>query len=882
MVERKLATVLFADLVESTRLLSASDPEIVRRRVTRFFQQVSRCIEHHGGTVEKFAGDAVMAAFGIPRAHEDDAERAVRAGLAITESMEDLGVEVRIGVEAGEVVADDSDSTFATGEAVNIAARLQQMAQPGQILIGPGAYRLTLGRAVTEDVGPLELKGRDTPLWAWRVVSATDGTVRPKVEAPLVGRDAELELLENTFARCVRDRRAHLFTVYGDPGVGKSRLAREFAATLEGATVLAGRCLPYGEGVTYWPLAEMVKSAAGIDDDDDTEEALEKLRATCEVEAVADLLGLASGILAAVEGERSREELACAARAWAQKLAEVQPLVLVFEDIHWAEEPLLELVEHLAAWVRDAPLLLICLARPELLEIRPDWGGGRLRAAAIELEPLPPPESEELADDLLFREFVLEEPRSTISGERAYRFKHVLIREVAYSTLAKSARAELHEAFAHWLADRAGEELLEIRAYHLEQACSIHIELDGSCPPELAQTAAEALEAAGRRALSRESFQTARRVLLQAVELAPTLERRYFAARAAWRLADYPAVAVEMEDVRAAAAEAQDRQLHGRALTALAEVALNQKADAVRARELADEALEKLAEDGHALAQFEALQTRAHVSGWLGETEEDLHYMEQALAVATVAGRKDLEKLAAQGLAMAYLTRLELDRAEELVRRALALADESGSIRARAAALSTAGSRHLLREAVEEAEVSYREARRLFDELGVGQQAAHARMMLARVAERSGDDVAAERLYRESLRILRPMGDRAFLCEGERRLAQLLVRTGRVEEAERLALSALETVGPEDATSLITTTMALGVVRAAQGRDEEAEQLMRQAVDAAASFKLFAIEPLWTFTQFLKERGREEEAAPYEARWAELSPTVAKRAARIA
>src|SRR5207237_136451 len=213
------------------------------------------------------------------------------AALAIVEAMEDLGVEVRVGVEAGQVVADDSDSTFATGEAVNIAARLQQMAKPGQILIGPGAYRLTIGRIVTEDVGPLELKGRDTPLWAWRVVCATDGLVRSKVEAPLVGRDAELELLENTFARCLRDRRAHLFTIYGDPGVGKSRLSREFVGGLEGATVLAGRCLPYGEGITYWPLAEMVKAAAGIADDDPVDVAPEKLRDACETETVPHTLG---------------------------------------------------------------------------------------------------------------------------------------------------------------------------------------------------------------------------------------------------------------------------------------------------------------------------------------------------------------------------------------------------------------------------------------------------------------------------------------------------------------------------------------------------------------------------------------------------------------
>ena len=213
------------------------------------------------------------------------------------------------------------------------------------------------------------------------------------LSAPLVGRESELELLENTFARVVRDRRTALFTIYGDPGMGKSRLAREFVAGLEGATVLSGRCLPYGEGVTYWPLAEMVKSSAGISDDDPLDEARAKLRACCEDEAVADLLGLAVGVLEAVEGMRAQQDIAWASRAWAEQLAEAQPLVLMFEDVHWGEEPLLELIEHLAAWLREVPLLLLCIARTELLDVRPSWGGGRVRSTAIELEPLQPDES---------------------------------------------------------------------------------------------------------------------------------------------------------------------------------------------------------------------------------------------------------------------------------------------------------------------------------------------------------------------------------------------------------------------------------------------------------------------------------------------------------
>jgi class 3 adenylate cyclase len=634
-VERKLATVLFVDLVGSTAFLSGTDPEVARRRVQQYFDRVSHCVITHGGIVEKFAGDAVMAAFGIPQGHEDDAERAVRAALGIVESVTELGLEVRIGVESGEVVVDSVESTFATGEAVNIAARLQQAASANGILIGPAAHRLTLGCFEVEDEGPVEARGLPEPVWAWRVLGTTRTEASRQFSAPLIGRDAELELLENTYERALRDNRAHLFTIYGDPGVGKSRLARDFIAGLESATVLFGRALPYGEGVTYSALADMVKVAAGISDDDPLDDAVEKLRECCPDEAVADLLGLASGVLEAVQAERNQQEISWAAKAWAEKLAEPQPLVLVFEDIHWAEEPLLELVEHLGTWVRNVPLLLLCLARPELLDIRPGWGGGRVRATAIELEALGPSDSEALIealldddelpapareallaktegnplfveetirmlaeangsaveripdtlqaliaaridhlppgeksvlqraavigrtfwsgavahlgadgddelgpliDDLLLREFLLTEPRSTISGEDAYRFKHVLIREVAYGGLSKTSRAAYHQRFAEWLRERAGEELLEVRAYHLDHATALLAELDGAPPEELAREAADALERAGKRALAREANATARRMLLRSVELEPTLKRRYQAARAAWRM----------------------------------------------------------------------------------------------------------------------------------------------------------------------------------------------------------------------------------------------------------------------------------------------------------------------------------------------------------
>jgi class 3 adenylate cyclase/tetratricopeptide (TPR) repeat protein len=972
-MERKLATVLFVDLVDSTERLAGRDPEVVRRQVSRFFDEVEHCIVTHGGTVEKFAGDAVMAAFGIPLAHEDDAERAVRAGLATLEKVRELDLQARVGIESGEVVVEDQrDSTFATGEAVNLAARLQQEAKPGEILIGPGAASLVRGRVELEATEPRDLRGFGQPVVAHRVVCATElGRPLRSLAAPLVGRESELELLENTFARTVRDKRATLLTIYGDPGVGKSRLAREFVAGLERALVLSGRCLPYGEGVTYWPLAEMVKSSAGITDDDPLDEAQRKIRECCEDEAVADVLGLAVGVLEAVEGERSQQEITWAARAWAEQLAAGQPLVLVFEDVHWGEEPLLELIEHLAAWVREQPLLLLCIARPELLDVRPAWGGGRVRSTTLELEPLQPEESAELVDaliadlempvdiatvlmktegnplfveetirmlaerprdgaeripdtlqaliaaridrlpgaervllqraaamgrifmagalahlspelddvsdpldGLLLRDLIVREPRATISGEQAYKFRHVLIREVAYSGLSKLSRAELHRAFAGWLKERAGDELVEIRAFHLDQAARLLAELDGSAPADLNDEAASALAHAGKRALSREAFRSARKLLLRASELAPTLERRYFAGRAAWRLGDMTAVIVEMEDVAAVAASHGERRLQGRALTALAEAVLNQRADAVAARELAEQAIEVLADEPPDI-RFEAFRAATVVAAWLGDGASFERWAKHALEAARAADRKDQEVAITIGLAQAYILRLELDEAEPLVERVTELAEESGSVVGRAEALLARASLENFRGNEPDAEAAFTAARTLFHEVGNTAAEAGATMMIGRLAMTQGDLPRAEKLLADSVRTMKGLNDRAKLCEAQRSLGEVYVHLGRLEEAERLALEARESVGPEDRASLSTTKASLAAVRAAQGRDDEAEHLLREAVDELERHQLRAIErwALRRLVAFYRERDRDDDAAGYEARLAELAPS---------
>jgi tetratricopeptide (TPR) repeat protein len=488
-----------------------------------------------------------------------------------------------------------------------------------------------------------------------------------------------------------------------------------------------------------------------------------------------------------------------------------------------------------------------------------------------------------LIDDLLQREFLLREPRSSISGETAYRFKHALIREVAYTGMAKLARAQYHARFAEWLAERTGEELVEIRAYHLDQAVEFLTELEGAPPEELARETAAALVKAAKRAIAREAYGNARTLGLRALELRPTLGARYVAARAAWRLQDYAAVQVEMEKVREQARELGEPVIEAMALTALGEAATRRDDDPDRGQELVDRALEILATEDDPVARFDALTARAIIGGRHGDVDEVVLYMERAYALAMDAGRKDLQTTAAQILAQTHIIRLELDEAELLLTRALELAGESGSIRARAGASLSYGWFLAVKGELDAAETVYEEVRQSAAELGMEGTIAVALMRLGAVAVRRGDYKRAEKLYREALRITATRGDRGLLPDMHTSLAEVLAANGKVDEAERLMREVLASPRPDNPHFEVTINGVLATVRAAQGRDEEAEELYRRALDGTRDgWAALELEVLERLVVFYRDRDRFDDMAACQARIAELVPAEPARTERIA
>jgi class 3 adenylate cyclase/tetratricopeptide (TPR) repeat protein len=581
-------TVLFCDLTGSTALGETLDPERLRALLARYFERMKTIVERHGGSVEKFIGDAVMAVFGVPVLHEDDALRAVRAAMEMRDAIPELGLQGRIGVMTGEVVTGTAER-LATGDAVNVAARLEAAADPGEVLIGQPTLALVRDAVEVGPVQPLELKGKSEPVPAYRLVSVRDAPER-RHEARFVGRRRESAIVREAWERVLAEQRCELVTIIGDAGVGKSRLVAEVLASFD-ATVVRGRCLPYGEGITYWPVVEVLKQldvlppdpAAGL--------------------AIQSLLGES-------KAPTSADEIAWAFRKTLEHAAAQRSLVVVFDDIQWGEETFRDLIEHVALFSSGASILLLCLARPELTEQHAAWpvtlrleplgaddvdelmseripatlrdriaraAGGNplfveemlamaqeangevivpptlqalLAARVDQLDPAErgvlergavegeifhrgavqalSPEEMQVTPRLaaLVRKELVRPDRGQLVGEDGFRFRHLLIRDAAYDALPKAVRADLHQRFAIWLEERGAElvQLDEIVGYHLEQAYRYRAELGMADDPMLAAAARRRLTTGGHRAQLRADYGAAVRLYERAAALVPATE----------------------------------------------------------------------------------------------------------------------------------------------------------------------------------------------------------------------------------------------------------------------------------------------------------------------------------------------------------------------
>ena len=586
--QRRTVTVLFCDLAGSTALGEAVDSERLRSLLARYFERMKDILERHGGTVEKFIGDAIMAVFGVPVAHEDDALRAVRAAAEMRSALPELGLEGRIGVMTGEIVT-GTEERLATGDAVNVAARLEQAAPPGGVLIGQPTLRLVRDAVEVEAGEPLALRGKTEPVAAYRLVAVRD-TPERRYDMRFVGRERELAFLHEAWERVRSQRHCELVTVVGEAGVGKSRLVAEALAPLD-ATVVHGRCLPYGDGITYWPVVEVLK----------------QLDVTPADEAAAVAI---RSLLGEAEASSSPEEIAWAFRKTLESAAAERPLIVVFDDIQWGEETFRDLIEHVALLSTGAPILLLCMARPELVERRPTWPRtfslgplvdeavdeliperitGRLRERiahvasgnplfvaemlamtdetdgdmtvpptlqalmTARLDQLEPDERsvlehasiegeifhrgavQALARDAtqvtprlaaLVRKELIRPEQPQLAGEDGFRFRHLLVRDAAYDALPKAARADLHQRLATWLERHATAlvELDEIVAYHLEQAVRYRAEVGLPEDGALAAGARRRLTDAGQRAARRQDYEAAARLLERAAAFVPPTE----------------------------------------------------------------------------------------------------------------------------------------------------------------------------------------------------------------------------------------------------------------------------------------------------------------------------------------------------------------------
>ena len=916
--QRKTVTVLFCDVTGSTELAESTDPEALRALLARYFERMKRIVESHGGTVEKFIGDAVMAVFGVPRVHEDDALRGVRAACEMRDALPGLGVGARIGVNTGEVVT-GTEERLATGDAVNVAARLEQAARPGDVLLGEATFALVREAVDVEAVEPLELKGKREPVPAYRLVSVHEAPER-RHETLFVGRMGELETLRQAWRRVCEERRCELVTVVGDAGGGKSRLTAEFLSSVDARSV-GGRCLPYGEGITYWPVLEVIKQLDALPSDP----------------AAADSL---RSLLGETEQATSAEEIAWAFR----KLLEQQaPLVCVFDDIQWGEETFLDLVEHLALLSTAAPILVLCLARPELPERRAEW------PVALRLEPLPEADVDELIPETLtadlrekisrasggnplfvtemvamavategelvvpptlqavlaarldqlenversvlergavegeifhrgavqalsdgrqvtprlaslVRKSLIRPDEAQLPGDDAFRFRHLLIRDAAYGALSKATRARLHERFSAWLEERGGDlvELDEILGFHLEQAARYRAEL-GQPDPGLAERAGARLADAGRRALWRADYRAAAPLLERALELTRPLR---LDVSLELDLANARQVPREQAAIAERAAErareAGDRLGEALALVCAAEARILFADDPVvdELERLARAALPLLehAEDHAGLARV--WHALGNVANFRAQFEERAQASEQALRHLRLAGRRN-SGLAGLSSALVLGPR-PADKALRTLDSVLPENPDPGTLLRRAQLLAMLGR-------FDEAWALARPAAERVREVGgvhpgdVGQGDTE----LAEIAALAGDHATAAGHLRRDCDAYQRGGDRAHLSTYAPELGRSLCALGRHDEAAPLAQLGRELGDEQDLVTQMLWRQVQARVHAHRGEHAEAERLAREAVEIAKLTDALNHhgDALCDLAEVLAAAGRTDEAA---------------------
>ena len=998
--------MLFCDLIGSTALGEQLDPETLREVVQRYFNEMRAVIERHGGTVEKFIGDAVMAVFGVPRVREDDALRAVRAAIDMQSALaeanvafeRDLGVriEARIGVHTGEVIAGDpaAGESFVSGDAVNVAARLEQAAEPGEILIGETTHRLVRAAVIAEPTQPLRLKGKSEPVPAYRlVVVEPGGEMLPRrLDAPLVGRERELDALKKAFQEAATSSQVRLLTVIGEAGLGKSRLALELLSEVGGkARVLRGRCLPYGEGITFWPVNEILEQAAGIEATESSAEACERVEQLLPPEQ-AHLGRRLAAMLGGGGTSGPIQETYLAVRRWLEHFAAGGPVVVLLDDIQWGEEAFLDLVQYLATFVTSSPLLLLCLARPELLEVRTDWGEV---GEAIRLEPLEAASGGAMVANLLGGDRTSDEVVSTIvraasgnplfieemlrmlvdqgaielqgerwvvigdlgsvgapetvqaviaarldrlnAGERnvlqvasvmgevfwwgavadlielapaetgrrlqalvrkdlirpdtnaffvedAFRFGHLLIRDVAYESLPKRTRAGLHEAFARWVDERAGgrsAEYDEIIGYHAEQARGYLMEL---APTDeriatLAAMGADRLSASGERALARGDMSAAQNLLSRAVTLIPASDRR----RVEWLMSLADALAENGK--LAEAIEIYDEAIEGArglgdarnewlGLVRRMYVFLHATSEATHddALAVAEQARPAFEEAGDDTGLAETLRLIGIVHLWAGRCGEAIKFFERVARHARDGGNLRLE------LSALHWACLAIEEGpmhvEEGIRRIHSMleghSDRLFAWRCSRFLAELEAMRGRFDDARRYMEESITTARELGMEVSLAAGSLRAN---AYVESLAGDLASAERDLRQSVETLVRIHDAGHLASIAPDLALVVLATeGREDEAIRIIELGEANMIEDDVDAQVRARSARARYLARVGEAGEAERFARDAMSRAwatdyANLRALSVEAL---ADVLHRAGRVDEAAEALARAADV------------